>query len=72
MNEAQYRRYRLMLAVLLLVWAAMAVAIVGYWLHLPFLLKCLAVVVGVVLVPDIEMFIQVFSSYKRDSREGLD
>jgi hypothetical protein len=72
MSEAQYRRYRLVLAVLLFVWATAAVGIIGYWSQLPFLLKCLAVVVSFVVAPDIAMFIQLFSSYKRYAREGLE
>ena len=72
MNASQYRRYRLVLGVLLLVWALVVVCIVGYWAELPFLLKGVAVALGCVIIPDITTFIQVFSSYERYSREGLE
>ena len=72
MDAAAYRQFRWRLALLLVLWAAAAVGIVGYWAELPFLLKILAVVVGCVVVPDIGTFIQVFSSYRRYQREGLE
>ena len=57
MNASQYRRFRAVLGLLLVVWAAVAVGIIGYWAELPFLLKGIAVAVGFVLVPDITTFI---------------
>lgn len=72
MNASQYRRFRAVLGLLLMVWAAVAVGIIGYWAELPFLLKGIAIAVGCVLVPDITTFIQVFSSYERYLRDGLE
>jgi hypothetical protein len=72
MSASQYRRYRAVLGLLFLVWGAVAIGIIGYWAELPLLLKGVAVAVGFVLVPDITTFIQLFSSYKRYSREGLE
>lgn len=72
MNASQYRRFRLVSVLLLVVWATVAVGIIGYWAELPFLLKGIAIAVGCVLVPDITSFIQVFSSYERYLRDGLE
>ena len=69
---AAYKRFRWRLALLLVFWLAAVIVIVGYWAELPFLLKILAVVVGCVVVPDIGTFVQVFSSYRRYQREGLE
>ena len=72
MNAAEYRQFRLRLAALLVFWAAAVVAIIGYWPVLPLLFKVLGVAVGFVIVPDITTFIQVFSSYDRYSKDGLE
>ena len=72
LDAGAYLRYRLRLAVLLVVWLLAVVAIVFFWQQLPLLLKGTAVVVGIVIAPDVTTFRQVFSSYARYAQRGLE
>ena len=72
MEAHAYRRYRVCLLALILLWLVAAVAVVFFWPQLPLVAKVAAVAVAVFITPDVGMFEQLFSSYERYSQRGLE
>jgi hypothetical protein len=72
MNRSAYQRYRLRLLSELTIWVAAAIAIIGYWEQLPLVGKGVAVVVCILVAPSIGCIKQVFASFERYSRHGLE
>ena len=72
MDRRSYASYRLHLALGLVVWLAAAVAVIGFWAEIHRIAKVVAVVICVVLAPSIGCVKQVFASFDRYAKHGLE
>ena len=72
MDRVAYARYRLRLCIELSLWLAAAVAIVGYWEQLPLVARVVAIATCFMVAPSIACIKQVFASFERYSRHGLE
>jgi O-antigen/teichoic acid export membrane protein len=71
MDRDAYRRYRMRLLLLILLWIAMATLAVIYWADIPVAAKIGIGVLGIAFNPGISPIEQVFTSYERYEKEGI-
>jgi hypothetical protein len=71
MDEEQYKRYRIRLALIMLTWLASAIGVIFFWEFLNWPIRIIVIVAGTVIIPDVELVRQIFVPYAKYVDEGI-
>ena len=71
MNKEQYRRYRIRLVVIMLMWLTSAISIIFFWDSLIWIVRIIVIGVCILITPDLASVRQLFVPYERYIDEGI-